>query len=73
MFSVSQQSVEQVKATFQHIPDSKLSVLGHAISSKDTSCIIRSNGNITSIPGTAWNHQKEDVTSVILGRPGNEI
>ncbi len=68
MFSVPQQSVEQVKATFQHIPDSKLSVLGHAIPATDTSRIIRSNGNITSIPGTAWNHQKGDVTSVILGR-----
>ena len=67
MFSVPELCVEQVKAAFQHIPDSQLYILGHAIPAKDPSRLIRSNGTISSIPGTAWNHQKEDVTSVILG------
>jgi len=68
MFSVPPQGIEQVKEIFQHIPDSKLSILGHATPASETTCIIRSNGNISPIPGTAWNHQRGDITSVILGR-----
>lgn len=67
MFSVPQQSVEHVKAAFQHLPDSQLYVLGHAIPPTEPSRLVRHDGTISSIPGTAWNHQKGNITSVILG------
>ena len=73
MFSVPEVCLEQVKEIFQDIPDNKLSILGRAIAASETSRLVRSNGNISPIPGTAWNHQRKDITSVILGEPSNEI
>jgi thiamine-monophosphate kinase len=67
MFSVPKLCIERVKETFQDIPGSSLSVLGHALPQSETSRIIRSDGTVSSIPGTAWNHQQGNVTSVILG------
>ena len=64
LFSVPEDALEQVKTTFQQ---SQLHVLGHAIPVTDKSRLIRSDGTISSIPGTAWDHQKGNVTSVILG------
>jgi thiamine-monophosphate kinase len=67
MFSVPEDALEHVKAAFQYLASSKLSVLGHAIPETESSRLVRHDGTNSSIPGTAWNQQKEDVTSVILG------
>jgi thiamine-monophosphate kinase len=67
MFSVPKLCVEQVKETFQDLSESSLSILGHAIPKTVPSRLVRRDGSISSIPGTAWNHQKGNVTSVILG------
>ena len=67
MFSVPEVCFEQVKATLQRLPESSLSILGYAIPEDVPSRCVRRDGTLSSIPGTAWNHQKGNVTSVILG------
>ncbi len=67
MFAVPQSGVELVRETFHALPASELYVLGHAIPATEPSHLIRRDGSISLIPGTAWNHQVGDVTSVILG------
>ncbi len=67
MFTVPKICFEQVRETFQDIPGSSLFLLGIAIPESVPSRLVRRSGTISPIPGTAWNQQKEDVTSVILG------
>jgi thiamine-monophosphate kinase len=67
MFSVAQAGIKQIEETFQRLPGSEFSVLGHAISATEPSRLVRRNGSVTTIPGTSWNHQVGDVTTVILG------
>ena len=67
MFSIPEDALEQVEIALQRIPESSLSILGYAIPEAVLSRCVRRDSSISPIPGTAWNHQKGNVTSVILG------
>jgi thiamine-monophosphate kinase len=75
MFSVPKDALEQVRAALERLPGSgsRLSILGYAIPQAMSSRLVRYDGSISSIPGTAWKHQKGDVASVILGESDGRL
>lgn len=65
LFTVAPQDLPIVEAALQAL-SCPCHVIGRTIAASETSRLLRRDGGISAIPGTAWDQQVEDVATVIL-------
>jgi len=66
MFTLSQRDLE---ATQQAMRDAgyEFHVIGRAFPGHGTSYLVREDGSVSTVPGTAWNQQNGNIAQIILG------
>ena len=67
MFTISPDDLDATQKVMR-AEGYELYAIGQAISSAETSCLVRMDGSESIVPGTAWKQQSGNVTQIILGK-----
>jgi thiamine-monophosphate kinase len=67
MFTISPQQLEAAQKALRD-EGHELHAIGQAISNTDTSCLVRMDGSVSTVPGTAWKQQRGNVAQIILDK-----